>query len=127
MSKTDLTRPKTWVPYKKGLCNDCQAMCCRLPVEVTGDDLERMGLIGEFEKELGAVWILKEFRKQGLVKSYSAKNLKFTLEQRPNGECIFLDKEKRCTVYDKRPTTCREHPRVGPRPGYCAYTAKISL
>jgi Fe-S-cluster containining protein len=26
-------------------------------------------------------------------------------------------------VYEKRPNTCRLHPQVGPRPGYCPYGA----
>ena len=30
-------------------------------------------------------------------------------------------KTRRCTVYDKRPNTCRKHPQVGPRPGYCPH------
>jgi Fe-S-cluster containining protein len=24
-------------------------------------------------------------------------------------------------VYERRPDTCRNHPQVGPRPGYCAF------
>jgi Fe-S-cluster containining protein len=32
-------------------------------------------------------------------------------------------KTRRCTVYDKRPNTCRLHPQVGPKPGYCPYGA----
>ncbi|MFO6335145.1 YkgJ family cysteine cluster protein, partial [Pseudomonas aeruginosa] len=33
-----------------------------------------------------------------------------------------LDRKTRlCTIYARRPDTCRNHPRIGPRPGYCAY------
>jgi Fe-S-cluster containining protein len=33
-------------------------------------------------------------------------------------------KTRRCTVYDKRPNTCRLHPQVGPRPNHCPYGNK---
>jgi Fe-S-cluster containining protein len=26
------------------------------------------------------------------------------------GHCVFLDRENRCTIYDHRPVTCRQHP-----------------
>ncbi len=42
-----------------------------------------------------------------------------------NNDCLYLDRKSRlCTIYDKRPDTCRNHPKVGPRPGYCAYKPK---
>ncbi|MCK5516299.1 MAG: YkgJ family cysteine cluster protein, partial [Desulfobulbaceae bacterium] len=37
-------------------------------------------------------------------------------------DCLYLDqKTRRCTIYTKRPDTCRNHPQIGPRPGYCAF------
>ena len=39
-----------------------------------------------------------------------------------SGDCHFLDRDtRRCTVYERRPDTCRKHPQVGPKPGYCPY------
>jgi len=32
------------------------------------------------------------------------------LRHRAGGACAFLDAEDRCTIYDHRPVTCREHP-----------------
>ncbi|MEX8496351.1 YkgJ family cysteine cluster protein, partial [Leptothrix ochracea] len=32
---------------------------------------------------------------------------------------------RRCTVYEQRPNTCRKHPQVGPKPGYCPYGARV--
>nr|WP_256595704.1 YkgJ family cysteine cluster protein [Chromobacterium violaceum] len=29
---------------------------------------------------------------------------------------------RRCTIYERRPNTCRNHPKVGPKPNFCAYT-----
>jgi hypothetical protein len=43
------------------------------------------------------------------------------------GDCIFLDcRTRRCTIYPLRPETCRNHPQVGPRSGYCAFRKKVS-
>ncbi|WP_459943772.1 YkgJ family cysteine cluster protein [Desulfocastanea catecholica] len=40
---------------------------------------------------------------------------------------MFLDgRTRRCTIYATRPETCRNHPRVGPRPGYCAFGRKMA-
>ncbi|MBC7429935.1 MAG: YkgJ family cysteine cluster protein, partial [Bacteriovorax sp.] len=46
------------------------------------------------------------------------------LKQKPDGSCFFLDINKKCTQYDQRPDTCRNHPQVGPRPGFCGYMKK---
>jgi len=100
------------------------AMCCQLPVEVTQEDLVVMELIDEFESELGQKYILKKLKNEGIVKSYQAKSQKYLLVQHHNGDCLFLDQNRRCSIYDKRPTTCRNHPKIGPRPGYCPYTPK---
>jgi Fe-S-cluster containining protein len=27
-----------------------------------------------------------------------------------HGHCVFLDRDNRCTIYDHRPVTCRQHP-----------------
>ena len=52
------------------------------------------------------------------------KNSIFTLARRSSGDCQFLDaKERHCTVYENRPNTCRTHPQIGPKPGYCPYGA----
>lgn len=117
--------PSTWVKYRKGLCNDCLAVCCSLPVEVTIGDLVRMDLIDAFEAEEPAKEVAKKLRKQGLIDHFNFKSEIFTLARLANDDCIFLDqKSRRCTIYAKRPDTCRNHPQIGPRPGYCAYRCK---
>ena len=116
----------TWVKYRKGLCNDCRAVCCSLPVEVTVDDLVRMGLVDAFEARDPAKEIAKRLRKQGHIEHFNFKSGFFTLARLANDDCIFLDQNtRRCTIYAKRPDTCRNHPQVGPRPGYCAYQQNI--
>ncbi len=116
---------ETWTRYRNGLCNSCAANCCTMPVEVMLPDLVRLGLVEPFEAEHEAPkQIAKRLQKMGAIEHFNFKNRIFTLSSRANGDCVNLDAQtRRCTVYDKRPNTCRLHPQVGPRPGYCPYGA----
>src|SRR5256885_4513194 len=63
--------------------------------------------------------------KMRLIDHYNPKHNIFTMARRASGDCNFLDAQsRRCTVYDKRPETCRLHPKKGPKPGFCAYGHK---
>jgi Fe-S-cluster containining protein len=113
----------TWVKYRNGLCDDCNATCCTLPVEVKLSDLIRMELISDFEAENEQPKNLaKQLMKQGVVEHFNFKTSVFTLTRLSNNDCLYLARDtRRCTIYDKRPKTCREHPQVGPKPNHCAY------
>lgn len=113
----------TWVKYKKSLCDDCNATCCTLPVDTHLSDLVRMELITEFEAQTGAAKnIAKQLKKQGIIEHFNFKTGVFTLARMANDDCLYLDRNtRRCSIYEKRPTTCREHPQVGPKPNHCAY------
>ena len=115
----------TWTRYRNGLCNSCAANCCTMPVEVKLPDLVRLELVDPFEAEHEEPkQIAKRLQKMGVIEHFNFKNSIFTLSRRANGDCQNLDaKTRRCTVYDKRPNTCRLHPQVGPKPGYCPYGA----
>jgi len=115
----------TWSRYRNGLCNNCAANCCTMPVEVKLPDLVRLELVDPFEAEHEAPkQIAKRLQKMGVIEHFNFKHSIFTLSRRANGDCHNLDAQtRRCTVYEKRPTTCRLHPQVGPRPGYCPYGA----
>jgi Fe-S-cluster containining protein len=115
----------TWTRYRNGLCNTCAANCCTMPVEVKLPDLVRLELVDPFEAEHEEPkQIAKRLQKMGVIEHFNFKNSIFTLSRRANGDCQNLDvKTRRCNVYDKRPNTCRLHPQVGPRPGYCPYGA----
>jgi Fe-S-cluster containining protein len=64
-------------------------------------------------------------QKEGIVERYNQKSEIFTLQRMSNNDCLYLDRKSRlCTIYEKRPDTCRNHPKIGPRPGYCAYKPK---
>ena len=113
----------TWTRYRNGLCNTCAANCCTMPVEVKLPDLVRLELVDPFEAEHEEPkQIAKRLQKMGVIEHFNFKNSIFTLSRRANGDCQNLAaKTRRCNVYEKRPNTCRLHPQVGPRPGYCPY------
>jgi uncharacterized protein len=97
-----------------------------MPVEVRMPDLVRLGLVDPFEAEHDAPkQIAKRLEKAGLIDHFNFKSSLFTLARRANGDCNYLHAQtRRCTVYEDRPDTCRKHPQVGPKPGYCPYGDK---
>jgi Fe-S-cluster containining protein len=91
-------------------------------VEVRVDDLVRMGLIDAFEAEEPPKVLAKKLLKSGVIDHFNGKKALFTLARRANDDCRYLDeRSRRCTIYARRPQTCRNHPAIGPRPGYCPY------
>lgn len=117
----DLSR---WTYYKKGMCDTCEGLCCYMPVEVTISDLIRLGILADFHLEMSLREQMKDALKHPAVSRYTASTEKYTLAQKPDSSCFFLDANKRCTLYDQRPDTCRNHPKIGPRPNFCAYMKK---
>lgn len=122
----DVDRLETWTRYRAGLCDQCAANCCTMPVEVKLADLVRLGLVEAFEAEHEEPRLIaRRLVKARLVERYNQKDGIFTMARRANGDCQFLDAQtRRCTVYERRPNTCRKHPQVGPRPGFCPYGPK---
>lgn len=119
----DVDRIETWNRYRNGLCDTCMANCCTMPVEVKLADLVGLGLVDPFEAEHEeARQIARRLTKAGVAERYNHKHGIYTLARRADGDCQFLDAvTRRCTVYAQRPATCRKHPQVGPRPGFCPY------
>ncbi|MBI3544911.1 MAG: YkgJ family cysteine cluster protein [Deltaproteobacteria bacterium] len=114
--------PDTWRLYKKGLCDDCWAGCCTLPVEARPHDLVRLGLVTQDEIDWSLSDVADQLFKRRIIQHYDPKEGMFTLEQVGGRDCIYLDpRTRRCTVYEKRPDTCRNFPKIGPRPGHCPY------
>jgi Fe-S-cluster containining protein len=119
----DLENVSTWVKYSARLCKTCVANCCRLPVETRLPDLVRIGVVDEFELDENAKQIAKRLKKEGVVEHFYQKKRLFTLTRMANGDCLFLDSiSRKCTIYQKRPETCRNHPHIGPRAGFCAFS-----
>ena len=125
--KVDVEDLSTWTKYKPSLCKTCRANCCTMPVEVKLPDLVRMGVITRFESREPIKKIAKKLKEDGVIDHFYFKERIFILVRYANGDCLYLDsKTRKCTIYDRRPDTCRNHPRVGPRPGFCAYEKIIS-
>lgn len=122
MSNTDPGKTWTWVKFKPSLCDGCFAGCCTLPVEVTKEDLVRLELISEDEATGSLKKAAGRLQKARLIQSFRAATGLFTLAQKPNNDCIFLNSKRQCTVYDKRPSVCRDFPTVkSPRIGFCPH------
>jgi Fe-S-cluster containining protein len=122
----DKDRPSTWVPYRESLCRGCNADCCSMLLEVTTEDLIRLGLTTEDEAEISQKKLFKRLRKEKVVMSYRDGTGLFMMQSKANGDCQFLDSATRlCTVYDKRPGVCRKFPSIGPRPGSCPARRKL--
>lgn len=115
-------RPSAWKKYQAGLCEGCKAGCCTMPVEVKLSDLVRLGVASE-DDALGSLKKLtKRLIKERVIVSYRQSTELFMLAQKANDDCMFLGADRLCTVYEKRPDTCRQFPSIGPRPGYCPAT-----
>ncbi len=123
----DVDRLDTWTRYRSGLCDACAANCCTMPVEIRLPDLIRLGLVDPFEAEHEEPRLIaRRLVKSRQVERYNHKDGIFTMARRANGDCQFLDAvTRRCTVYELRPNTCRKHPQVGPRPGFCPYGMRM--
>jgi hypothetical protein len=113
-----------WTHFKSGMCDSCEGLCCYMPVEVTTSDLIRLGVLVEFHLELSLKEQIKEAIKHPSVLRYTASTEKYTLSQKSDSSCYYLDINKKCTKYEIRPDTCRNHPKIGARPGFCAYLKK---
>lgn len=92
-------------PIDRNLCASCGAECCDVSTPFSKDDLAR----------------IKKKSKKLLrgVKVVPGKADSFSLHRRGNTQCVFLDANKRCTIYDIRPQICKD---FGDKPfAMCAY------
>lgn len=115
----DRLLPKTWVPYDPANCRGCRALCCTLPVVVTTEDLFHMGFLAAREVNAPRGPLLARLKKAGVVRSYNKRSDLFTLRRHRNNDCVFLDENRLCKIYDRRPTVCRAFPANSLRPGFC--------
>ena len=67
IANAELDRLETWAKYTSGLCKDCNATCCTMPAEVNVNDLIRIGVVDEFERDEPAKYIAKRLLKEGVV------------------------------------------------------------
>ena len=81
-------------------CTQCGKCCTGAPgfVWVTDDEIDRLAAArGMKRSEFAAVY------------TYKTRG-KVSLRERANGDCVFYDDAKGCTVYPVRPTQCRTWP-----------------
>jgi uncharacterized protein len=97
-----------------------------MPVEVKIEDLVRLEKISEDDVHISRRKLVTRLKKEGLIQSYRDSTQLFTLSQRPNGDCLFLDEKTRlCRVYNKRPNVCRQFPKqLSLRVGFCPMLEK---
>jgi Fe-S-cluster containining protein len=119
MKTVQIQKPETWLKFHKGMCDDCWSGCCTLPVEVSVPDLIRLELITEDEAAASLKKVAKKLSKQKVIQAFQAKSQLFVLAQKGGRDCLYLDHNRRCTVYEKRPAVCRAFPKIGPKPGFC--------
>ncbi len=89
--------------YRDGLaftCTRCGSCCTGAPGFVWVDQ-EEAGQLAAFRGET-----VDEFGKRYLRKV----GTRISLVERPNGDCVFWDRQQGCTVYDARPVQCRTWP-----------------
>jgi uncharacterized protein len=124
--KIDKDRPSTWKKYDATKCTLCRANCCSMPVEVKASDLIRLEIASVDELDNSIKKMAKRLKKEGYISSYREGTENFMLTQKSNSDCYFLDSNTRlCTVYEKRPDTCRQFPsQMGTRVGYCPVELK---
>jgi Fe-S-cluster containining protein len=99
-----MSRPQSTLPwYRDGLafsCTRCGACCTGAPgyVWVTPEEIERLAAL---RAESSAQFSAKYVRQVGD---------RYSLIEKPGGDCIFWDKSAGCTVYPARPIQCRTWP-----------------
>jgi len=89
--------------YQNGLqfrCTRCGNCCTGIPgfVWVTEEEIRA---IAEFRGELVAELSAVHTRPAGKHRS---------LREKPNGDCVFYEKDRGCTIYPVRPRQCRTWP-----------------
>jgi Fe-S-cluster containining protein len=124
VNSVDPAKPRTWVPYNENNCIGCKSGCCTLPVEVDIEDLILMDLVSREEYLESPKKVAQALIKKKIVTELRAKTGLFVLQQRENMDCVFLDKQRLCKIYDKRPKVCRNFPKVSARPNFCPYQSK---
>jgi Fe-S-cluster containining protein len=93
---------KPW--YHKGLrfsCQGCGNCCCGAPGQVLVTIQEVKALAEELDVSI------EQFR---AMYTHPVGNRWTSLKERRNHDCVFLDKHKRCRVYNLRPRQCRTWP-----------------
>jgi Fe-S-cluster containining protein len=89
--------------YRDGLrfqCTQCGDCCTGAP-----------GYVWVTQEEIDALAAKLGMDADTFERSYVRRvGVRRSLVEFPNGDCVFLDSQRRCTVYDARPQQCRTWP-----------------
>jgi Fe-S-cluster containining protein len=96
--------------YFNGQCDACRrhcaAICCR-----------GYGFVSLTEEEVASGFYtyrsLADDCQCDTCKRARAQGIKYWLPKQPDGSCIYLDGERCCSIYERRPETCRRYSCVG--------------
>lgn len=110
----DLPLVDDWRKYLGFRCTGCGNCCRRTVVMLTDADVGRI-IAGTGERAEDFVRFVSEAEAQIEQRSpfwvrFDGARGVMALRHRAGGACVFLDDDDRCTIYEHRPVTCREHP-----------------
>jgi Fe-S-cluster containining protein len=81
-------------------CTQCGDCCTGAPGYVWVTDAELAAIAGHLGQEVAEVRALYSRKSRG----------RQTLREKANGDCVFYDRKKGCTIYPVRPPQCRTWP-----------------
>jgi Fe-S-cluster containining protein len=89
--------------YSEGLAFQCTRCgnCCTGPPGYVWVNDDEVRVLADFKGETVAEFMARFTRVVEEVRS---------LREKPNGDCVFFEREKGCTVYPHRPRQCRTWP-----------------
>lgn len=92
-------------PINKEVCAQCGAECCDVSTPFSKEDIKRIK--SKHRKLFRGVTVTPTLAEA------------FNLHKRNNTQCVFLDENKRCKIYEDRPQICKD---FGDKPfARCAY------
>ena len=103
MTKLIIKKTNKNIWYKNGLSFECQqcGKCC------SGEP----GYIWVDKQEIAKIANRLNITEDRFIEDYTYQEKgKLSIKERSNGDCILLDKEKKCLIYDIRPTQCKTWP-----------------
>ncbi len=83
----------------------CNSLCCRYCPVLTADEVRK--LITNVRKEYG-----QELDREKYFREAEGDYGTYFAARMIKGQCIFLNREKRCRIYRCRPTLCELYPVV---------------
>jgi Fe-S-cluster containining protein len=104
--RASLNQPPSMTSKNSYDCNKCPGYCCSYPlIEVSKSDIARLA------KHFDLAYETAEERFTLLDKEEQVRGLRKQKDEFFGSVCRFFDiKERRCTVYEARPSTCRSYP-----------------